>query len=102
MKLIKLIYNGCSPQTPRLARCAFCFSEYEFDLQQRPGQLNTNADALSQNPEVTIVPEVDPLMDLNTCTVLCYQVRFLVSPVLPHLNLLPTDTLLAVGSILPV
>ena len=61
--------QSISPQKPRLSRWALRLTEYEFDLQHRPGKSNTNADALSRNPHPT--PEVPPLMDISTCAVLC-------------------------------
>ena len=94
--------QSIKPQKPRLARWAIRLAEYEFDLQHRSGKSNANADALSRNPQLEPFPEVEPLMDVSTSAVLCCLVGldrdFDVSP----LNLLPTDTLLAMGSTVPV
>ena len=71
----------------------------KYDLQHRPGNSNTNADALSRNPRPT--PEVPPLMDISTCAVLCSLAGIDTEYNMSNLNLLPSDTLLAISLIAP-
>ena len=82
-----------------LARWALRLAEYEFDLQHRPDKSNTNADALSRNPHPT--PKVSPFIDISTSAVLSSLAGIDTEYNMSNLNLLPSDTLLAMSSIIP-
>ena len=58
---LKWLFNVTRPG--RLSRWSLTLSEYDFELQHRPGKANSNADALSRLP---IIPESEEVNDIDS------------------------------------
>ena len=66
-------FHTAKTKNPKLARWALLLSNYDFQVQYRPGKLHTNADGLSRSrqADAPIEAELDVLnFDLD-CALVC-------------------------------